>query len=210
MKISKTEIEELERRYRATFINSLAGYKQPFLIGTRSKEGQNNLAIFNSLIHLGANPALFGVLFRPDTVRRDTLTNILETGYYTLNFIEGKDWQKAHQTSAKYEHEVSEFDAVGLTPSVAEDFWPPFVKESPVKIGMKYESKIEIPVNGTILVIGSIETIELDNHLIAEDGFVDLTKADVLGCIGLDAYFEPNKVSRLSYAIPEKWPDIIG
>lgn len=210
MKIGKTEIEGLERRYRATFINALAGYKQPFLIGTRSKGGLDNLAIFNSLVHLGANPALFGVLFRPDTVRRDTLNNIVETGYYTFNFIKGKDCQKAHQTSAKYESDVSEFDAVGFKPEYADDFWPPFVEQSPVKIGMKYESKIEIPINGTFLVIGTIETIELDMHLIAEDGFVDLTKADVLGCIGLDAYFEPKKVSRLSYASPEKWPEIIS
>jgi len=209
MKLNKPDIENLERRYRGNFINSLAGYKQAFLIGTQSVNGFQNLAIFNSLIHIGANPALYGVLFRPDTVPRDTLKNIIETGFYTFNFVETKDWEKAHQTSAKYETNVSEFEAVGFQAKVSDSFFAPFVKESPIKIGLKFESKIEIPQNGTILVIGSIETIELAENLVSADGFVDLEKANVLGCIGLDAYFEPKTIGRLSYAKMDNWPEKI-
>jgi len=77
MRIDKTEIEQLEQRYRTAFINSLAGFRQAVLIGTRSVDEKTNLAIFNSLIHLGANPALFGLMSRPDSVQRDTLQNIL-------------------------------------------------------------------------------------------------------------------------------------
>jgi len=209
MKLNKSDIENLERRYRGTFINSLAGYKQTFLIGTQTVEGFQNLAIFNSLIHFGANPALYGVLFRPDTVQRDTLKNILDTGFYTFNFIETKDWEKAHQTSAKYETGVSEFEAVGFQAEVSDTFFAPFVKESPIKIGLKFESKIDIPLNGTILVIGSLETIEVAENLVSADGFVDFEKANILGSIGLDAYFEPKILGRLSYAKTDKWPQKI-
>ena len=77
MRIDKSEIEQLEQRYRKAFINSLAGFRQAVLIGSRSVDEKTNLAIFNSLIHLGANPALFGLTSRPDSVQRDTLQNIL-------------------------------------------------------------------------------------------------------------------------------------
>ena len=101
MIIDKDTLGRYESRYRARLINSLAGVRQAMLIGTRSKDGVSNLAIFNSLIHLGANPPLWGFICRPDTVQRDTLTNILETNQYTINYVVTADYEKAHQTSAK-------------------------------------------------------------------------------------------------------------
>lgn len=206
MIIDSIHLSQFESRYRATLINSLAGIKQAFLIGTKSTEGLSNLAIFNSLIHIGANPPLWGFLCRPDTVQRDTLRNILETGHYTFNFIHHEDAEKAHQTSAKFPSEVSEFEACGLTELSVHDFPVPFVAESPVKIGMKFEEKVDIAINGTILIIGSIHFIELDEQFLSGDGFVDLAKAKTLTCAGLDAYFENTLLHRLSYAKPEKWP----
>ena len=50
MILKKDDIEQLEKRYRTSFINSLAGFRQAVLVGTKSKDGQTNLAIFNSLI----------------------------------------------------------------------------------------------------------------------------------------------------------------
>lgn len=206
MIIDSTHISQFESRYRATLINSLAGIRQAFLIGTKSTEGLSNLAIFNSLIHIGANPPLWGFLCRPDTVQRDTLRNILETGHYTFNFIHQEDADKAHQTSAKFPSEVSEFEACKLKELNVHDFPVPFVAESPVKIGMKFEEKVDIAINGTILIIGSIQFIEIDEQFLSDDGFVDLAKAKTLTCAGLDAYFENTLLHRLSYAKPEKWP----
>lgn len=206
MIINQTDISAMEQRYRATFINSLAGLKQVFLVGTRSVDGQNNLAIFNSLIHIGANPALYGILFRPYTLRRDTLRNILETGQYTLSYVQAADFEKAHQTSAKYESNISEFSATGFTEQYSEPFTAPFVKEAVVKIGMKFEEKTDFKINGTILVIGSIQHIEINENIVGEDGFVALADENILACSGLDAYYSVNFLGRLSYAKPEKWP----
>ena len=91
MILQKKEIEQLESRYRATFINSLSGYRQAVLIGSKSLNGKSNVSIFSSLIHLGANPALWGFICRPDTVQRDTLRNILETNSYTFNYVQTAD-----------------------------------------------------------------------------------------------------------------------
>jgi len=65
MRLDQNDIRNLDRRYRATLINSLAGVRPAVLVGTRSNDGRSNLAIFNSIVHIGADPALYGLLFRP-------------------------------------------------------------------------------------------------------------------------------------------------
>lgn len=206
MIIDQKTLNQYDSRFRATLINSLAGVKQAILVGTKSKEGCSNLAIFNSLIHIGANPALWGFIIRPATVRRDTLHNILETNSYTINFVATKDYKKAHQTSAKYDQEVSEFEACGFDEYHHPDFDAPFVAKAPVKVAMKLEQKIDIAINNTILIIGSIQYIEIDENIISSDGFAALNQLNTLACSGLDAYYETHFIERLTYANTEKWP----
>ena len=67
---------------------------------------------------------------------------------------------------------------------------------------MKLEDKISIPLNGTILLVGSIVHLELDSSLVGLDGYVDLSAAEVLISQGLDAYFTVNPIGRLPYAKP--------
>lgn len=54
------------------------------------------------------------------------------------------------------------------------------------------------------MIIGSIQQIELDPNIISSDGFVDLAKANVLACSGLDAYYEVKLMARLNYARPDQ------
>ncbi len=202
MKIEHASFASMPSRQRATLINSLAGIKQAVLVGTSSPEGRTNLAIFNSLIHIGANPPMYGLLFRPDTVRRDTLSNILGSGNYTLNYVRSADYKKAHQTSAKYDENTSEFQACGFEEERSHNNEAPFVKDAIVKIRMKFESRTDIPLNGTILIIGSIQEIIIDDSLVGDDGFVSLFKADPLLCSGLDAYYRAEFIGREKYAEP--------
>ena len=202
MLINKKEIEQLEQRYRIAFINSLAGFRQAVLVGTKSVDGTTNLAIFNSLIHLGANPALFGLISRPDSVQRDTLQNILDTKEYTLNYIQAVQYKKAHQTSARYEKGISEFEKVGFVPFYHSCCTAPFVEEAVVKIAMRFEESIPITINGTILVVGSIMQVDINDGIVGNDGFVNLSADKVLISQGLDAYFVSIGIGRLPYAKP--------
>ena len=202
MVILQKEFKELEKLYRTAFINSLAGFRQAVLVGTRSVGGKTNLAIFNSLIHLGADPALFGLMSRPSTVQRDTLQNILDTKAYTLNYVSGDVYQKAHQTSARYEKGISEFERVGFTELYDANFTAQFVEEAVVKIAMKMEETIPIQLNGTILIIGSIQKVMVADQLVGNDGFINLSDAEVLVSQGLDAYFITKELGRLPYAKP--------
>lgn len=202
MILKKDDIEQLEQRYRTAFINSLAGFRQAVLVGTKSLEGNTNLAIFNSLIHLGANPALFGLMNRPDSDQKDTLQNILETKEYTLNYIQSSQYEKAHQTSARYGRGISEFEKVGFDEMYHPSCYAPFVKDAVVKIALKFEDSIPIPLNGTILIIGSVMQVDIEASMVGPDGFVALSEADILISQGLDAYFVSKAIGRLPYAKP--------
>jgi flavin reductase (DIM6/NTAB) family NADH-FMN oxidoreductase RutF len=203
------DIEEMETRFRASFINSLGGFKSAVMIGTRNKEGQENLAIFNSLIHIGANPALCAFIVRPDVSPRHTLENILETGFYTLNHLNEEIYEAAHQSSARYDRHQSEFEATGLSPYYKADFYAPFVAQSQVRMGCEFVQRINIELNGTSLIIGKIVKVLVPKESILDDGFVDIEKAGSVTVSGLDSYHLTKRLSRLSYAKTNKKPEKI-
>ncbi|MCF6439592.1 flavin reductase family protein [Pseudoalteromonas luteoviolacea] len=203
MILNNQDILNLSERYRAHFINSLSGYKSANLIGTKDLNGRENLSIVSSVFHLGANPPLMGVIFRPHSVRRDTLENILETETYTINHVNSLIWKEAHQTSARYDERQSEFDETGLTPYYHADFEAPFVTQSQVKIGLKLRQHQTIELNKTVLVIGEIVHVEVDDNAVKEDGFVNLEQLDTVAVSGLDCYHTANKIDRLEYAKPD-------
>ena len=60
-KLDTAEIIKLDRFYGISLLNKISGYKSANLIGTKSKAGLANLAVFNSVIHVGCEPAVFGV-----------------------------------------------------------------------------------------------------------------------------------------------------
>ena len=198
--INQQDILESEKLYRTKLINSLAGIRQVALIGTKSKKGQENVAIFNSLIHLGAHPPLFGFISRPDSVERDTLENIKETGSYTLNYLDKKWMKEAHQTSARYRKDQSEFEATGLSAEYLDKCFSPFIKEAEIKIEMKFQQILDVEINNTKMVIGSVERIHIPKNRLAEDGLVK--PFDLLLSGGLDGYYTSEFLDQLPYAKP--------
>lgn len=207
--LDRSEIERMEERKRAAFINCLSGVKSLNLVGTVDSEGQTNLAIFNSVFHLGAHPPLLGMISRPDSVHRGTLSNIQSQGLYTLNHVREDFFEKAHQTSARYAPEVSEFEATGLEAELKSGCPVPFVKEASIRMLMKFIRTELIPENGTYLVIGEIQSVEFPENALREDGSVDLLKAGSIAGIGLDTYVRLEEIARLSYAKPDRKPSRI-
>ena len=201
------DIRELSKYYRANLINSITGYKPANLIGTISETGETNLAIFSSVVHLGANPALVGMIVRPATVPRHSYENILKTGYYTINHVHEEFVEKAHFTSAKFDKANSEFNACKLQEEYIPGFIAPFVKESQVKMGMKFLQEIPIELNGTILMIGQIEHLILPGEIIGEDGNVDLEAVTSVCVSGLESYSRVTKLARFEYARVKNVPD---
>ncbi len=203
MFLTASELSRFASRYRANLMNTISGYKSANLIGTRSVEGINNLAIFNSVLHMGSKPPLLGLLFRPLTVRRDTYENIKSTGYFTVNAVDKTIFRQAHQTAAKYAQDTSEFEATGLTEKFIDGIPAPFVKESPIQLGCAYENEYPIAENGTLLVLGAIKTIEFQDTMLQTDGSLALNRAEIVSSVGLDGYALPTLLERLHYAKPD-------
>ena len=202
--ITHEQILNMEKQDRVHFANSLGGFKSVVLIGTQNNKMQTNLAIIDSVLHLGSNPPLFGMVFRPGAVARHTLDNILETGFYTINHITEKIHEQAHQTSARYDRDCSEFDETGLTPEFKNNFFAPFVKESNIKLAMEFKEKITLSINNTVLLIGEVKDVYFPENCLQKDGFLDIEKAESITCSGLDSYHKTSQISRLSYAKPDK------
>lgn len=202
--VSANEIENFEKIYRANFGNSLSGYKSAVLIGSKSVDGLDNLAIFNSLVHIGSNPPMLGFIQRPITVPRHTYKNIKETGHFTINHIPLDMAEAAHHTSASYPEDVSEFEKAGFSIQQRDGVQAPFVKGSPLQLSMTFKNEYVIEENGTILIIGAVEKVYYREDMLHDDGFLQLDKGDICTINSLDGYASAKLEKRYSYARPDQ------
>lgn len=196
------ELGQMEKVSRLNLVNSCAGYKSANLIASRSTGGNVNLAMFGSVFHIGSEPPLLGFMQRPSTKPRDTYENIKEFGWFTVNHVSAAMIGDAHQTSAHYDADVSEFDHTSLEEEYVEGVDVPFVAESPVQLLCRFENEYPIQENGSTLIVASIEMIRVDFGLMGSDGWLRLDKGAVVAVNGLDGYALPRMLNRFSYAVP--------
>ena len=208
MHLNKTEIASLKKVPRLNIINSITGIKPGNVVGTKSKNGISNLAIISSVVHLSSNPALIGFIMRPSReYRRDTYNNILESACYTINHVHTSFIERAHYTSAKFDKDISEFDACGLTEEYIEDFFAPFVKESTIKMALTLREQIPIQSSNTTLIVGEIEHIFIPDEIIDSNGYLDLGKGNSVGISGLNSYYELSYKASFPYARVHQLPN---
>ncbi|MGY3053393.1 flavin reductase (DIM6/NTAB) family NADH-FMN oxidoreductase RutF [Pedobacter sp. UYEF25] len=199
MQLNKQEIDTLERKYKLNLINSISGIKPANLIATKSLSGEDNVAIFSSVVHLGSSPAQLGFVMRPQNESEsDTYLNIKETGFYTINHVSESFLKKAHYTSAKLDRVESEFDWMKIERAVIADFSAPFVAASSVKMGMKHLESINLP-NGCIFIIGSVELLLAPDNCIDELGQLQLSDYSCVGVSGLNTYYKLEKLESFPY-----------
>ena len=152
-------------------------------------------------VKIGANPPLIGMIGRPNSVPRHTLENIRETGVYSLNLIHESFLEQAHQTSARYSKEVSEFQACKISSSYKAGFYAPFIEASEMSLLMELREVKDLEINSTLLVIGELREVILRNSkALKEDGFIDFGVMGAAACVGLDAYTFPDRFTRKEYA----------
>jgi flavin reductase (DIM6/NTAB) family NADH-FMN oxidoreductase RutF len=180
------DLKVMEKERKIALIQSIVGPRAVHLIGTKSLLGQSNLAVFNSIMHLGSDPALIGLFFRPGI--RHTLQNLLDTGYCSLNPARPDNVVEVHETRKPWEH--SEFEACGFTEVYHENHSVPFVKESALHALLKLENILSVEANSTSIAVLRVETIFLEEDNMDTDGAVAFKKQNWLLSRGLDTYFE--------------------
>ena len=203
--LKSQDFEALDHVYRINLINSCSGFKSANLLGTKSNAGAPNVAVFSSVTHLGSKPPLLGVIFRPvSDVPRNTYENIIETGQFTVNHIDMPIIEDAHHTSAKYAKEVSEFGMTNLVEEYKNEWHAPFVKNAPIQIALTYCEEYLIKSNNCIQLIGEIKDLYIREDLLEADGFINLSKGNVVAINGLDGYTVPKLKTRIEYQRPKK------
>ena len=203
--LRRQDFDDLDHLYRINLMNSCSGFKSANLIGTKSNDGIPNVAVFSSVTHLGSNPPLLGVVFRPvSDVPRNTYENIKETGQFTVNHIHLDIIEQAHHTSAKYDKRISEFDITELEEEYKNNCHAPFVKRAPIQIALTYCEEYKIKANNTIQLIAEIKDLYIKDDIIEQDGFINLSKANIVAINGLDGYALPSLKQRIDYQRPKK------
>lgn len=203
--LRRQDFDDLDHLYRINLINSCSGFKSANLIGTKSNDGIPNVAVFSSVTHLGSNPPLLGVVFRPvSDVPRNTYENIKETGQFTVNHIHLDIIEEAHHTSAKYDKRISEFDITELEEEYKNNWHAPFVKGAPIQMALTYCEEYKIKANNTIQLIAEIKDLYIIDDILEQDGFINLSKANIVAINGLDGYALPSLKQRIDYQRPKK------
>ncbi len=205
--LTKTELKNWDNKKRLNLINSIGGVKPANLIGTISKSGNSNLAIFFSILHVQSHPAQLAFLLRPtDEHRRDSWENIKETDVFTVNAITTNLAERAHYTSAKFPKELTEFDLCKIKSYYSPNFLAPYVAESPIKIGCRYEEHHYLKSSRTTLIVGNIEEIIIEEYFIDPRGYIAFDKMNLVGIGGLNSYYNLEKFSEFPFARPENLP----
>lgn len=207
MKIDLQGILALPKIERLNLINSITGAKPANLIGTLDNEGTSNLAIFSSVVHLGSNPPYLGIITRPEKdVPRQTLENIRSQKFYTINSVPINKIKQAHYTSAKFPRGISEFDQCDFQEEYIDTFSVPFVKSAAIKIGMSLSEEINVKSNDTLMIVGKVEHIIIDEYRAAEeDGMINLEQLNLVAIGGLNSYYTLKQIHRYPYARVRDW-----
>ncbi len=162
-------------------------------VSTRSPEGINNLAPFSFFNVFSVKPPILGFapgFKRPDDagVRppKDTLRNVLDTGEFVVNLVSYPLANQMNQSSGDYPEDVSEFDAVGLTPAPCRIVQAPRVAECLISMECKLYKRVELGEGN--LILGEILFIHMDENVLRHDGEIDLEVLQPIGRLGGDGY----------------------
>ena len=79
-------------------------------------------------------------------------------------------------------------------------FAAPFVAESRFRIGLELAELIDIPSNGTKLIVGRVTIVQVEESRLHADGSIHLEGLDVVASTALDTYFGITPLVRLPYA----------
>lgn len=196
------DLQEMNKIYRRNLVNSSTGYKSANLIATISRKGRTNVAVFNSVFHLGSNPPMLGLVLRTNTVPKAILEDIHQAGCFTVNHIQENMIEQAHKTAVQREEESSAFESTGLKAEFLDDFPAPYVMQFSIKLGCGFSNEYTIKENGSLLVVAAIEHIYFEPGIEMPDGWLRLEDAGSVVINGLDGYAMPRLLDRFRYARP--------
>ncbi|UCG20557.1 MAG: flavin reductase family protein [Deltaproteobacteria bacterium] len=160
-------------------------------VSTVDLSGNLNLAPFSFFTVASVNPPIlcFSPLLKENSIEKDTLANINQTGEFVVNIVSYGLAQAMNRTSGPYPSKVNEFDVAGVTPRQSAFVKPPCVADSLVNFECKLQQIIPLgsePMAGN-LILGKVCNIHLHPDIV-RNGEVESESLDAIGRLGGNMY----------------------
>lgn len=120
-------------------------------VSTKSSSGVLNLAPYSFYTIACFNPmivAFFPVRYKKEQEKKDSYTNVIETGEFVVNVATEGIMRPLNATSGRFEGDVDEFELSGLTPAPSQVVAPPGVLESPIRMECRLEKTVSFGDEG--------------------------------------------------------------
>ncbi len=152
-------------------------------VGTRSPDGVDNLAPFSYFMGVASDPPLaaISVARGKGGALKDTARNLLEGGELTISLVPWRLLEPMHASSAPWPPEVSEFEAVGLTPRTMQAVAAPGVAEA----DLVWEARLEraIDLGSVHLFVVRLLLLHVAEHVL-EEGLPAAARLDPAARLG--------------------------
>lgn len=163
-------------------------------ISTLSPNGVPNLAPYSQFTNLTFDPPYVALSVNQSHLqeRKDTTTNIEQTGEFVYNMVTYDLREQMNITAAAFPADVDEFEAAGLekAPSVLVKPWR--VAASPIQFECVYVQTIRLPGEGRCgtcdIIIGKVVGIHINDTFIGDDGKIDMVSIKPLARMGYSDY----------------------
>ena len=164
-------------------------------ISTRSSHGDNLApeSFFNAVAYRPMQ-----VIFAGD--RKDSLSNIEESGVFATNVVSQALWHQMNATSARLPRSTDEFLAAGVQKAECRTIDCPRVALSPATLECRLDQVVTLASGTDFLVIGTVTGVHLDDACLT-DGYLDVTKSRPMARLGYKDYAVVTK------ALPLDRPD---
>lgn len=158
-------------------------------ISSLSNDGTPNLAPYSFFNMLAAAPAIVGF---SSGMRKDTQTNIEETGEFVYNFASVDLIDAVNMSSSHVPSGVNEFELAGVTAAPSNLVKPPRVAEAHAHFECEYIQTVELAQASDTgipwsLVLGRVVAVHINDKFI-KDGLVDTLAMEPLTRMGYMDY----------------------
>ncbi len=158
------------------------------LVSTVDSNGVPNVAPFSFFNGVGSLPptVLFSTVLRRDSgrlaVRKDSLSNVEETGEFVINVVSAAIADAANATAAEVPPDVDEFALAGLTAVPSEVVKPPRVGESPAQMECRLQQVIYTgkQAGAGVIVLGEVVRFHIRQDIF-DDFRIDPAGLDAVG-----------------------------
>ena len=166
-------------------------------VGTKNKNGDDNLAPFSFFNGFGANPPIIGfspALSGRTGMPKDTLLNIKEIPEFSISIVNYDIVEQMSLASSEYSREIDEFKKSGLDKFKCTNISSSAVKGSPFIMECKLHDIIELggkAASGN-LILGEVVKFHVREDVYTE-GRIDPMKIDAVSRLGYGWYSRSNK-----------------